>query len=65
MRLDEAHKLTAETQAIKIKNELDAGVNSRINWPDLTFGPVNLWCLPSASFFYGKLIEKKQRTLLM
>jgi hypothetical protein len=26
----------------------------KINWPDLMFGPVNLWTLPPASFFYRK-----------
>jgi hypothetical protein len=24
----------------------------KIVWPDLVFAPVNLWSLPSASFFY-------------
>lgn len=23
-----------------------------INWPDLTFGPINLWSLPPANWFY-------------
>jgi len=27
----------------------------KISWPDLMFGPVNLWTLPPASFFYRKL----------
>ena len=26
----------------------------KLNWPDLVFGPVNLWSLPPASFFYRK-----------
>jgi len=29
--------------------------SKNINWPDLMFGPVNLWTLPPASFFYRKL----------
>jgi hypothetical protein len=32
----------------------------KLNWPDLMFGPVNLWCLPSAAFFYGA--RKKAKT---
>ena len=31
----------------------------KINWPDLVFGPVNVWSLPPASFFYRKLDEKR------
>ena len=30
----------------------------KINWPDLVFEQVNLWSLPSASFFYRNLVEK-------
>ena len=41
--------------------EADAGkaiiikASRKISWPDLMFGPVNLWTLPSADFFYRKL----------
>jgi len=43
---------TGETVADKktIKN-----TTRKINWPDLVFGPVNLWSLPPADFFYRKL----------
>jgi len=30
-------------------------VSRKISWPDFMFGPVNLWTLPAASFFYRKL----------
>ena len=41
------------------KADIKKIINQRkINWPDLVFGPVNLWTLPSASFFYKKLGRK-------
>ena len=45
-------------------NKSETPERQKINWPNLMFGPVNLWCLPSASFFYGKLAEKKSRGVL-
>ena len=27
----------------------------KISWPELMFGPVNLWTLPAADFFYRRL----------
>jgi hypothetical protein len=39
--------------------EKKRGKQRRLNvpdiiWPDMVFGPVNLWCLPPADFFYRK-----------
>ena len=31
----------------------------KIKWPDIHFGPVNLWVLPSASYFYRDKTESK------
>lgn len=31
-----------------------------IEWGSLTFGPVNLWSLPPAWFFYMSVNEKKE-----
>lgn len=30
----------------------------KLYWPDLIFGPVNLWSLPSAGFFYRNFKQK-------
>ncbi len=50
MRLAEKeNKKTEKAASIKTRK------NIKINWPDLVFGPVNLWSLPSAEFFYRKV----------
>ncbi|PCJ89195.1 MAG: hypothetical protein COA54_00190 [Thiotrichaceae bacterium] len=51
---------TAQTTSIKQPKEFkDTSINKcSINWPDMTFGPVNLWCLPSACFFYRNCRKK-------
>jgi len=48
MRLNKKAKADAG-KAITIK------ASRKISWPELMFGPVNLWTLPPASFFYRKL----------
>jgi len=49
MRITEQEIIKKEKHDIKGKN-----TNRKIYWPDLVFGPVNLWSLPPASFFYRK-----------
>jgi len=56
-------RLTAE-QADKNKTDIKTAkrarkITGKINWPDLVFGPVNLWSLPPASFFYRELDSKQ------
>jgi len=46
--------ITNSEQAGKISGK----IARKINWPDLVFGPVNLWSLPPASFFYRELDSK-------
>ena len=33
-------------------------MSTKVSWPDLTFGPVNLYSLPPAWFFYMSREEK-------
>lgn len=49
MRLAESRHVEAGKSNIKRIDSIQ-----KINWPDMVFGPVNLWCLPPASFFYRK-----------
>jgi len=56
-------RLTAE-QADKNKTDIKTAkrarkITGKINWPDLVFGPVNLWSLPPASFFYREFDSKQ------
>jgi len=46
-------KTAAEKQKVKSGNYYKG-----IHWPDMVFGPVNLWCLPPASFFYRRVSGK-------
>lgn len=32
-----------------------------VSWPELTFGPVNLWSLPPADWFYMTTQQKNQK----
>ena len=32
----------------------------KIKWPDIHFGPVNLWALPPASYFYREKSGSKE-----
>ena len=45
-------------KAVTIKTNTDIKRNRKIIWPDLMFGPVNLWVLPPADFFYRRLDRK-------
>lgn len=41
-------------------NEQKKGISFGLGWPDLFFGPVNLFNLPPAWYFYLSPAEKKE-----
>jgi len=55
MRVDNNVKVDSEKTATIKTAAIKTSRNRKISWPDLMFGPVNLWTLPPADFFYRKL----------
>jgi len=51
MRVNELTAVTTKRREINNKAQYAGGIR-KLTWPDLVFAPVNLWSLPSASFFY-------------
>jgi hypothetical protein len=62
MRVTEKTKVNSDKTDMLKKGRVENIRARKINWPDLMFGPVNLWSLPPAWFFYKK--EKRANSSL-